>query len=52
VIKRSDHQVFQPLLFWGVVEVAASASLRVHVCCSCGNKWGTCRPKSSWGSSL
>jgi len=22
------------------------------VCCSCGNKWGTCRSKSSWGSSL
>jgi len=46
VIKRSDHKC-STFVFGGVVEVAALASLRVRVCYSCGNKWGTCGSKSS-----
>jgi len=34
------------IVFGGVVEVATLASLWVRVCCSCGNKWETCGPKS------
>jgi len=35
------------------LEDAASANLRVRVVyCTCGNKWGACRSKSSWGSLL
>jgi len=38
------------LLFGEVVEVAPSASLWIHVCCSYGNKWGICRSKSFNGT--
>ena len=37
MIKRRDHQVFQ-FIFREIVEVAASTSLRVRVCCSCGEQ--------------
>ena len=30
---------------WGVVQVADWVSLRVCVCCSCGNKWGLAGPR-------
>jgi len=36
----------------GICRGAVSASKRAYVCCSCGNKWGTCESKSSWGNSL